>query len=161
MTKPVRDIDLIPDPQILVVLTYASMKPIDSLGERNNAKKKKKGLEPRTEKPLVLIDLPTRRDLRENKAILRVRDNGPGLSLDQMERSLRAGYSSKHPYGSLGLFGVGFNIASGKLGQITKFITARREDDFALEAKLDLQKLRKQGDYKITPKIIEKPENMV
>ena len=161
MSKQIREIDLVPDPKILVVLTYASMKPIDSLCELIDNAIDSFSLEPRTERPLVLIDLPTRKELRDKQGMLRVRDNGPGLSLDQMEKALRAGFSSKYSYDSLGLFGVGFNIASGKLGQITRFITIRREDDFALEAKLDLQKLRRQGDYKLMPKIIEKPENSV
>lgn len=161
MPECLREIDLVPDPKILVVLTYASMKPIDSLCELIDNAIDSFSLEPRTEHPLVLIDLPTRKELREGTALLRVRDNGPGLTLNQMEHALRAGYSSKSAFGTLGLFGVGFNIASGKLGQITRFVTACRNDNFALEAKLDLQKLRRQGDYKIMPRTIEKPENMV
>ena len=160
MAEQVREIDIVPDPKILFVLTYASMKPIDSLCELIDNAIDSFNLEPRTERPLVLVDLPTRKELRDGVALLRVRDNGPGLTLGQMEKALRAGYSSKLSFGTLGLFGVGFNIASGKLGQATRFMTARKEDDFAIEVTLNLPSLRLKKDYKLTPKRIKKPENL-
>ena len=161
MAENLQEFNLVPDPKILVILTYASMKPIDSLCELIDNAIDSFSIEPETTHPLVLIDLPTRKELQRGTGLLRVRDNGPGLTLNEMEKALRAGYSSKAAFGTLGLFGVGFNIASGKLGQTTKFISARREDDFAFEATVDLQKLRRQGDYKIMPRKAEKPENLI
>ena len=56
----------------------------------------------------------------------------PGLDRDGLADALRAGFSGKNRYDTLGLFGMGFNIATGKLGRHTTVITARRSDDFAL-----------------------------
>jgi hypothetical protein len=157
MDNSVREIDITPDPQVLYVLTYTSMRPIDSLCELIDNAIDSFGIASDPDRSLILIDLPSRRDISEEKAILRVRDNGPGLSIDEVESSLKAGFSSKYRFGKLGLFGVGFNIASGKLGMITKFTTAKEHDDYAIETIIDLQKLRKQGHYKIIPKQIPKP----
>jgi hypothetical protein len=158
MSDKIREIDITPDPQVLYVLTYTSMRPIDSLCELiDNAIDSFRDVT-ELSKSLILIDLPRKKEVSTGDAVLRVRDNGPGLSIDQVENSLKAGYSSKYRFGNLGLFGVGFNIASGKLGMVTKFITAREQDSYAIETVIDLQELRKQGHYKITPEQIPKPD---
>ena len=43
---------------------------------------------------------------------LEVSDNAAGMSIDQLQNAVRAGYTSNDPIGNLGLFGMGFNIAT-------------------------------------------------
>ena len=155
------EIDITPDPQILYVLTYTSMEPIHSICELvDNAIDGFRQAPPGT-KGLVHVEIPTARDIREGRGKIRVRDNGPGLTLEQVTNALRAGYTSKKRYGNLGLFGVGFNIATGKLGRTTRFITARESEETAIEVVLDLEKLRRQGAFKLQAQIIPKPAGLV
>src|SRR5207244_247326 len=44
-----------------------------------------------------------------------VRDNGPGMDAGTLERAARAGWTSHDPITNLGLFGMGFNIATARL----------------------------------------------
>ncbi|MCI9577096.1 MAG: ATP-binding protein, partial [Clostridiales bacterium] len=39
---------------------------------------------------------------------LEVSDNASGMSIDQLQNAVRAGYTSNDPIGNLGLFGMGF-----------------------------------------------------
>ena len=46
-----------------------------------------------------------------------ISDNASGMSIDQLQNAVRAGYTSNDPIGNLGLFGMGFNIATARLGE--------------------------------------------
>src|SRR5262245_10830008 len=41
-----------------------------------------------------------------------VTDNGRGMSLATLNNAVRAGWSSNDPFNNLGLFGMGFNVAT-------------------------------------------------
>lgn len=51
---------------------------------------------------------------------IEVSDNAQGMTLEQMRNAVRAGYSNNNPIGNLGLFGMGFNIATARLGSKTE-----------------------------------------
>jgi hypothetical protein len=155
-----QQISIEPDPQILQILTYLEMRPIDSLCELIDNSIDALEDVPKDYGSLVVIELPTKRDVDEVTARVRVRDNGPGMTLEQLEKSLRAGYSSKPRQGHLGLFGVGFNIATGKLGRVTRVVTARKDDEFAIETIIDLVSLRKSKEFKLLAQQIPKPDGL-
>ena len=160
MSEQTTEITITPDPQILQVLSYLEMKPQDSLCELIDNSIDALNTNLADWAPIIAIDLPSRREAEEGTAILRVRDNGPGMTLEQVQDALRAGYSSKPRYGSLGLFGVGFNIATGKLGRTTTLITTRDSDDFAIKVEVDLINLRKAGNFKVSAKHVAKPPGL-
>ncbi len=54
-------------------------------------------------------------------------DTGPGMSLTQLQNAARAGYSNNDPVHSLGLFGMGFNIATARLGESTRLLSATED----------------------------------
>lgn len=153
--------NLTPDPKVLIALTHTPLQPLDALCELidnaidsfNVAKLQGAPIE----FPLVVVDLPGTAEINRGEGSVRVRDNGPGLTADLAEKALRAGYSGNRPYDSLGLFGMGFNIASGKLGQVTRFLTARKEDNDALEAVVDLIAMQDSRSYDVPAKRISKP----
>jgi hypothetical protein len=70
--------------------------------------------------PSITISFPREPDYK-----LVIEDNARGMSLDQLEKSLRAGYTSKARYGSLGLFGMGFNVATARLGVKTEITSGQ------------------------------------
>lgn len=155
------EFDLTPDPKVLIALTHTPLQPLDALCELidnaidsfNAAKLQGAPIE----FPLVVVELPGNTEINRGEGTVRVRDNGPGLTAGLAEKALRAGYSGNRPYDSLGLFGMGFNISSGKIGRMTRFMTARKEDANALEVLVDLIALQEQRNYKVPVKTIAKP----
>lgn len=155
------EFDLTPDPKVLIALTHTPLQPLDALCELiDNAidsfhVAKLQGAP--IDFPLVVVELPGTAEINRGEGAIRIRDNGPGLTADLAEKALRAGYSGNRPYDSLGLFGMGFNISSGKLGRVTRFLTARKEDDNAIEVVVDLIALQSQRHYKVPVKAVAKP----
>jgi hypothetical protein len=78
-----------------------------------------------------------------------VRDNGTGMTEDELERSLRAGHSSKGRYGTLGLFGMGFNIATSRLGDITTVETTTAGSDEMLSATINFAELQREETFSV------------
>lgn len=159
-----QQVDLTPDPRVLEALTHTPLKPIDALCELvDNALDsfdvaKERGAP--IETPMVIIGLPSQKEVHEGGGIVSVRDNGLGLTREEAERAMRAGFSGNNRYDRLGLFGMGFNIATGKIGRITRFVSARKEDDFAIEVRIDLPAMQKLGHYRVPVNQIDKPGGM-
>lgn len=68
-------------------------------------------------------------------------DNAVGMSIDQLRNAVRAGYTSNDPIGNLGLFGMGFNIATARLGEETTVLSTRKGDADWVGVQIDFQKL--------------------
>lgn len=43
---------------------------------------------------------------------IEITDNACGMTIEQLQNAVRAGYTSNSPIGNLGLFGMGFNIST-------------------------------------------------
>ena len=157
-----RFFDFTPDPKVLIALTHTPMLPLDALCELIDnsidsfAAAKIQGIT--IEKPLIEIVLPTRRDITNNTGFLRVADNGPGMSPDMAEKAIKAGFSGNNPYDNLGLFGMGFNISTGKIGRITRFRTARSTDTYCTDTKIDLESINISKDYRLPVSETQKPD---
>lgn len=98
------------------------------------------------ETPTVTVYLPGKNSTPQDGEVW-VKDNGPGMSLDVLNNALRAGWTSNGRYGRLGLFGVGFNIATARLGHVTHVRTARAEDPFWTVVTIDLRKMAASGNF--------------
>lgn len=85
-------------------------------------------------------------------ATLRIIDNGPGMTPDMLERAVRAGWSGNNPIDSLGLFGMGFNIATARLGSVTEVWTTRKGEREWHGLQIDFDKLRLQRHFR-TPRL--------
>jgi hypothetical protein len=70
-----------------------------------------------------------------------VTDNACGMTIEQLQNAVRAGYTSNSPIGNLGLFGMGFNISTAKLGDLTTIISTQSGDDEWVGIEIDFQKL--------------------
>jgi hypothetical protein len=156
--------DLTPDPRVLVALTHTPLQPLDALCElidNGIDAFRSATLEGRPEEhPLVLVDLPGSAEVSRGDGIVRIRDNGAGLTPEKAERAMRAGFSGNNPYDTLGLFGMGFNISTGKLGRRTTLVSARADEDHAIEVVLDLVALQETGSYVVPVQRIPKPEQL-
>lgn len=155
--------DLTPDPKVLIALTHTPLKPLDALSElidnSIDSFTLAENMGQKVEHPIVAISLPSRSEVDNRQGVLRIRDNGIGMSKEMAEKALKAGFTGNNPYDSLGLFGMGLNIATGKLGSKTTFITARNSDDFALRVVIDLVDIQESRSYEVYPEIIKKPSD--
>lgn len=164
MTQTSLFFDFTPDPKVLIALTHTPMLPLDALCELvDNAidsfqAAKLTGI--KIENPLISIELPRTADLNKNAGIVRIRDNGPGMTAEMAEKSIKAGFSGNNPYDSLGLFGMGFNISTGKLGRVTRLLTARKDDKKAIEVLIDLDKINQSKNYQLPVMIVDKPREI-
>jgi len=72
---------------------------------------------------------------------IEITDNACGMSIEQLQNAVKAGYSSNDPIGYLGLFGMGFNISTARLGELTTIMSTRSGDKEWLGIKIDFEKL--------------------
>ncbi|MFB9992520.1 ATP-binding protein [Deinococcus oregonensis] len=78
-----------------------------------------------------------------------IHDNGPGMSLERLEHAISAGWTSKDGTSSLGLYGMGFNIATAKLGAVTTIWTTRVGDPVWHGVVIDLAALARGSSFKL------------
>jgi hypothetical protein len=157
-------LDITPTPDVLVALTRTPITPLDALSELvDNAIDSFRAAETAgilSPVRQVFIDVPGNAEVSRGEGLIRVRDTGAGLSEDQIADAMRAGFSSKNHFDTLGLFGMGFNIATGKLGRVTRVVSAREEDDYAVEVVLDLPKLIQNGVFTVNAERTRKPQGL-
>ena len=155
--------DFTPDPRVLIALTQTPILPLDALCELIDnsidsfTNSNLYGI--KIEHPTIWIDLPKRGELDAGFGVVRIKDNGPGMTTEQAEKAIKAGYSGNNSIDTLGLFGMGFNISTGKMGIVTKFTTARKEDDFCTKTTIDLEQINETRDYIIQAEQNDKPLN--
>ena len=128
-TSP-EQLDLTPSPRLLEILGEIPYQPWQCVAELiDNAFDDfmaETNRDP-SDTPIVRVTLP-KQNTADGDEIVCVADNGRGMGKEALERSLQAGYSSNARYGSLGLFGMGFNIATARLGTVTEVKTTREGD---------------------------------
>ncbi len=152
-------IDITPTPRILQMLGEVDLPPKRCFAEfiDNSLDEGIDGTPGQTPEdtggdPLrIEIETPTMHEFDDDyeNAEVVVWDNGPGMSPEELEDNLKAGYSGKDPMGNMGLFGVGFNIATARLGSRTTVKTTRAGDDYWAVATIDLRELVAHNSYDV------------
>lgn len=105
--------------------------------------------------PQVAISVPT---TATPNAQITIRDNGPGMDRSTLERAARAGWTSHDPINNLGLFGMGFNIATARLGLRTNIWTTRSGDNEWVGLQIDFEQLTQEQAF-ITPTLTRPKQN--
>lgn len=108
----------------------------------------------------IIINTPSRTDFDDGPgAAVRVWDDGYGMSAEQLRDALRAGYSGQSdPFSHLGLFGMGFNIATARLGRVTQVKTTIKGDPYWTIVTIDFNEMKKTGNF-LRPVYREKKVN--
>jgi hypothetical protein len=144
------DFDLTPDPRVLQMLGEINLAQWRCLAELVDNSidgfMSAQRLGNVIANPEVVITVP-RTDMAA--ARVSVRDNGPGMSSETLEHAVRAGWSGNSPIGSLGLFGMGFNIATARLGLVTEVWTSRAGDPHEIGVRIDLDELKAQRNFRV------------
>ncbi|MEU8118647.1 ATP-binding protein [Spirillospora sp. NPDC049024] len=100
------------------------------------------------ERPTVSVSLPGRNSDHRTAEVW-VTDNGSGMDLETLSNAVKAGWTSNSRYGSLGLYGMGFNVATARLGRRTVIKTTRAGDPSWTVLTLDLAQLGQGDDYNV------------
>src|SRR2546427_292077 len=121
MSQPLREFDLQPHPRILPMLGEINLSQWRCIAElidnsidafltaaRGGAS---------LQSPEVHVSLPT---TDSASAKITVRDNASGMDAITLENAVRAGWTGNDPVSNLGMFGMGFNIATARLGTLTR-----------------------------------------
>ncbi len=90
---------------------------------------------------------------------IEITDNASGMSKEQIQNAVRAGYSSNNPMDNLGLFGVGFNISTARLGYCTEIISTRSGDNEWVGILIDFAEINKKGRFDAP--VVHYPKNNV
>jgi hypothetical protein len=144
------ELDLTPDPRILEVLGDIPYQPWQCLAELiDNAFDEFISDPDRdpTEPPEIRMSLP--KASSGHDAVVSVIDNGRGMTQAELEKGLRAGYSGRGRHGSLGLFGMGFNIATARLGARTQVRTTRSGDAYWVVTEIDFKEMQRRETFHV------------
>ncbi|MFE5565473.1 ATP-binding protein [Amycolatopsis japonica] len=109
-------------------------------------------------RPSVSIMLPAANATRSTAGIT-VKDNGRGMSLEAITNAISAGWTSNGRYGSLGLFGMGFNISTARLGRHTTVRSSRAGDPHWVEVVLDLPRIAESAEYQAPYRLVPKSDS--
>lgn len=145
-------INVRPSPRILKILGDIEFDPWQCLAELiDNAFDKfldveESGIVPE-ERPRVRIEIPLAS--RGATSRVTVTDNGPGMDLTTLNNAVRAGWSSNDTFSRLGLFGMGFNIATARLGSRTTVKTTRDGDHEWIGVVIDLDQVNEDFDVPV------------
>ena len=148
---PERSFDLTPHPRILPMLGEIVLpqwrclaefidNSVDAFLEASRAGAP-------VERPCVSINVPM---TSSQGSVITARDNGRGMDADTLERAARAGWTSHDPINNLGLFGMGFNIATARLGSQTTIWSTRRGDPEWVGLEINFEHLNQQQAF-VTP----------
>jgi hypothetical protein len=97
------------------------------------------------DQPSVSVILPTS---EAASARVMIRDNGPGMTADVLQSAVKAGWTSNDPINNMGLFGMGFNIATAKLGRVTRVWTTRAGDAEEVGLEIDFDRMTANGHFR-------------
>ena len=154
------ELDLTPDPRVLQMLGEIDLHQWRCLAELIDNSIDGFLHATRAGNPIehaeIVVTVPT---ADAETARVKVRDNGPGMSIETLENAVKAGWSGNDPLSNLGLFGMGFNIATARLGLVTEVWTTRAGDPEYVGVRIDLDELRATRNFKVPRRTRAKPDH--
>ena len=74
-------------------------------------------------------------------ASVEIRDHAPGMDVSKLQQAVRAGWSGNGQFDQLGLFGMGFNVATARLGSVTRVTSTQKSDQKTIGVEIDLNNI--------------------
>ena len=149
-----KQFDLTPSPRVLRMLGQVDFKPWQCLAElADNAVdafltgREQGGTGVMF--PQVNIEISSNTEILADAGTIRIADNAPGMDGELLERAVRAGYSGNNSVDKLGLFGMGFNVATARLGNRTEVWTTRADDDHWWGVRIDFDEMEKSDTFRV------------
>lgn len=97
--------------------------------------------------PRIDIQLPTEAQLQSGDGVITIKDNACGMVPEDLKNAVRAGYSGNDPVEKMGLFGMGFNISTARMGRRTEVWTTKAEDPEWTGVIIDFESLERQKTF--------------
>ncbi len=153
-------LDLTPDPRILEVLGEIPYQPWQCLAELVDNSFDELISDPDRDpsQPAAVYIVVPKANSSVEDALVSVSDFGRGMSRETLERSLRAGYTGKARFGSLGLFGMGFNIATARLGARTEVRTTRAGDGYWVVTEINFRDMQRRESFHVPLRLVPKED---
>jgi hypothetical protein len=156
------EFDLVPSPRVLPMLGEINLEQWRCIGELVDnsvdgflhAHRRGELIED----PVVQITLP---EADREDAIVQILDNGPGMTPQNLARAVKAGWSGNNPVDNLGLFGMGFNIATARLGSTTEVWTTQSGEAAWHGLEIDFDRLQRQQNFRTAHLKQPKPDKLV
>jgi hypothetical protein len=98
----------------------------------------------------IAVSIPTKKKILANEPLI-IEDWGVGMTEIQLQNAVKAGFSSKNTGTDLGLFGMGFNVATARLANTVDVWTSTAEMEDEIGLSIDLQEMKRTGSF-IRPK---------
>jgi hypothetical protein len=95
---------------------------------------------------VISVYIPTKSKIALNEPLV-IEDWSTGMSEKQLENAVQAGFSNKATDSNLGLFGMGFNVATSKLAYNVQVWTSKTDMDEEIGVCIDLREMKKSGSY--------------
>ena len=144
--------DITPSPRVLRMLGQIEFKPWQCLAELidNSIDSFLEGRQrAMILNPRIDAALPSQEQLKAGAGKIRIRDNGPGMTAENLELAVKAGYSGNDPVEKLGLFGMGFNISTARLGRRTEVWTITPDAQEWTGITIDFDELEREGRFEV------------
>ncbi len=155
-----QEFDLTPDPRVLQMLGEINLPQWRCLAELIDNSIDGFVHAARSGAPINTPEIGVALPSADNEnARVTIKDNGPGMSFESLEKAVRAGWSGNDPLSNLGLFGMGFNIATARLGLVTEVWTSRAGDPEEVGVRIDLEELRSTRSFKVPRQTRPKPDH--
>ena len=141
--------DLTPSPRVLRMLGQIDFKPWQCIAELvDNSVDAFHSSDGRGQMfPQVNVEVSSAAELKSGEGKIQVSDNGPGMSAEMLRHAVRAGFSGNNSIDKLGLFGMGFNVATARLGHRTEVWTTRAEDDYWSGVRIDFDEMESSESF--------------
>lgn len=146
-------VDITPSPRVLRMLGQIDFKPWQCLAELIDNSidsfidQMRSGMP--NPNPRITIELPNDGLLANGNAQITIKDNGTGMTLEQLQKAVRAGYSGNDPVEKMGLFGMGFNISTARLGRRTEVWTTTTDSEKWIGITIDFDELERKDAFAI------------
>jgi hypothetical protein len=105
----------------------------------------------KSEQRQIQVVIPKPGKLKDNQPLI-IEDFAGGMDEAELENAVRAGFSSKNTQTSLGLFGMGFNVATARLANTVEVWTSKEGMENEIGVRIDLKEMAKNHSF-IRPKL--------
>lgn len=133
-------LDLTPTPQLLQILGDLKFKGWQCIAElvdnSIDAILGSKNILPENKR--IIVTIPTRRKLETGDPVI-IEDFADGMKEENLQNAVKAGFSGKNTRDSIGLFGMGFNVATACLANKVEVWSSTKEMDHETGVLIDLK----------------------
>lgn len=144
-------VDITPSPRVLRMLGQIDFAPWQCLAElidnSIDAFIDQSAAGEASAAPRIFVQLPSDAEMRAGTGVISVKDNASGMPVESLENAVKAGYSGNDPVEKMGLFGMGFNISTARMGRRTEVWTTRADDAEWTGLVIDFDELEKNQTF--------------